>query len=51
VRVNVISENEKINIRSKKIAEPFSNGSLNELLLNTSFNNYSRHRTIVKDSV
>jgi hypothetical protein len=35
----------------KKTVEPFSNGSLKESLLNTSFNNGSMHRTVVKGSV
>jgi hypothetical protein len=35
----------------KKITKPFSNGFLKELLLNTPFNNTSRHKTVVKGSV
>jgi hypothetical protein len=41
----------KVNVRPKKVAEPFSNGSLKKILLNTPFNNGSKHRTIIKDSV
>jgi hypothetical protein len=54
-QINVIGGSKKINVRAniipKKIAEPFSNSSLKEPLLNTSFNNDSRHKFIVKDSV
>jgi hypothetical protein len=51
MRANVIGGRKKINIRSKKIAEPISKGSLKESLLNAPFNNGSRHITFVKDSV
>jgi hypothetical protein len=43
--------NVRVNIRFKKAAEPFSNCSLNEQLLNTPFNNGSKHITFVKGSV
>jgi hypothetical protein len=46
VGANVIGENKKVNVRvnikPKKIAEPFSNGFFKELLLNAIFNNGSR---------
>jgi hypothetical protein len=59
VGANVIGESKKVNVkanvranvRSKKSPEPFSNRLLKEPLLNTSFNNGSRYRTVVKDSV
>jgi hypothetical protein len=51
VRANVIGESKKINVKLKKAAEPFSNSSLKESLLNTIFNNGSRHRTVVKGYV
>jgi hypothetical protein len=44
-------KNVKANIRPKKAAESFSKGSLKEPMLNASFNNGSRHKTVVKDSV
>jgi hypothetical protein len=34
--------------QTQKVAQPFSNGSLKELLLNTTFNNDFGHKTIVK---
>jgi hypothetical protein len=47
--------NVRANIRPKKAAEPFSNGSLKatfkEPLLNATFNNGSRHKTVVKSCV
>jgi hypothetical protein len=41
----------KINVRPKKAAEPFSNCSLKEPLLNAPFNNGSKFITVVKGSV
>jgi hypothetical protein len=41
-------KNVRVNVRPKKIAEPFTNGSLKEPLLNTVFNNGFVSRTIVK---
>jgi hypothetical protein len=51
VGANVNGGSKKANVRPKKIAEPFNNGSLKEPLLNTIFNNGSKHRTVVKGSV
>jgi hypothetical protein len=55
VGANIIGGSKKINvrvnIRSKKVAEPFNNGSLKEALLNATFNNDSRQRTVVKACV
>jgi hypothetical protein len=45
----LLVEAKKINVRPKIEAKPFSNGSLKESLLNASFNNDSKHRTVVKD--
>jgi hypothetical protein len=49
--VGAKKRNVRANIRPKKAAVPFSNGSLNELLLNAPFNNGSKHKIIVKNSV
>jgi hypothetical protein len=55
VKANVIGGSKKanvrVNVRPKKAAEPFSNGSLKEPLLNAIFNNGSRHKTVVKGCV
>jgi hypothetical protein len=50
VKANIIGGSKKAHVRPKKTAEPFSNGSL-ESLLNTTFNNSSRHKTVVKGCV
>jgi hypothetical protein len=55
VEAYVIDESKKINVRVnvrlKKVAELFSNGSFKEPLLNTTFNNGSLPRTVVKGCV
>jgi hypothetical protein len=51
VGANIIGWSKKANVRPKKTAEPCSNGSLKEPLLNTPFNNGSKYRTIIKSSV
>jgi hypothetical protein len=52
VEANIIGGSKKINVRvnvrPKKIVEPFSNDYLKEPLLNAIFNNDFRHKTIVK---
>jgi hypothetical protein len=45
VRANIIDQNK---CQSKKVVQPFSNGSLKETLLNTAFNNDSENITVVK---
>jgi hypothetical protein len=52
VGANIIGHrSKKINVRPKKAAEPFNNGFLKEPLLNTIFNNGSRHIIVVKGRV
>jgi hypothetical protein len=55
VGINIIGGSKKVNvrvnIRSKKVAELFSNGSFKEPLLNATFNNDSRQRIVVKGCV
>jgi hypothetical protein len=43
--------NVRVNVRPKKTVEPFSNGSFKEPLLNATFNNGSRQRTVVKGCI
>jgi hypothetical protein len=43
--------NIRANVKPKKAAEPFSNGSFKEPLLNIIFNNDSRHKTVIKGCV
>jgi hypothetical protein len=50
-QISLIKVNVRANIKQKKITQPFGNNFLNEPLLNTPFNNGSRHKIIVKDDV
>jgi hypothetical protein len=55
MRVNIIGESKKVNVKVnvivKKITNLFNNDFFKKLLLNTPFNNGFRHRIVIKSSV
>jgi hypothetical protein len=44
-------KNARVNVRPRKTAESFSNSSFKKSLLNATFNNGSRHITVIKSCV